>query len=299
MWLRIVLALLIVAPLTSLSAQEPPPEPPPEETAPPEQAPPEQAPPEQAPPEQAPPQEAPPPQAAPQQAPPQPAPTEAPPPEAAPAEPTEKQSFWNKLWPKQDEVLPVPEGTTAAQPVPTPTAPRRLAGVQKRLRASRVGTDLVGRRYLDLVDTGTATAGQLNEFGIWLSGQGILEPAEEYFRAALELNDADAEVWNNLGMVQLRLGQDGAKSSFEHAIELVPTHAVAHYNMGIVLDHAGEYDAAVEEYIRALTLDPRLGDPVHNPQVVHNQRLLVVRLGLYERKAKTLGLPMGQAAPKK
>jgi Flp pilus assembly protein TadD len=171
--------------------------------------------------------------------------------------------------------------------------------VQERLRASRVGTDLVGRRYLDLVDTGTATAGQLNEFGIWLSGQGILEPAEEYFRAALELNQEDAEVWNNLGMVQLRLGQDGAKSSFQHAIELVPTHAVAHYNMGIFLDHAGEYDAAVEEYIRALTLDPRLGDPVHNPQVVHNQRLLVVRLGLYERKARTLGLPMGQVAPKK
>ena len=79
----------------------------------------------------------------------------------------------------------------------------------------------------------------------------------------------------------------------------MPTHAVAHYNMGIFLDGKGEYDAAVEEYMRALTLDPHLGDPVYNPQVVNNPRLLVVKLGLYERKARTVGLPMGQAAGQK
>ncbi len=178
--------------------------------------------------------------------------------------------------------------------------PRRLVVVQERLRASRVGSDLTGIRYLDLVDSGTATPAQLNAFGVWLAGQGILEPAQEYFRAALDVNKTDPEAWNNLGMVQLRLDEGGAaKSSFEHVIAIDPTHARAHYNMGMCLDADGNYDGAIQEYTRALLLDPRLGDASYNPQVVNNPRLLVVRMGLYERKAKTVGLSMGQTAPPK
>jgi tetratricopeptide (TPR) repeat protein len=248
--------------------------------------------------------------------------------DAAPAPaPEKKQGFFRRLWPRQDEVpsAPAPTSTAApetqagsdpAAPGPAPTAaaapaaaaaapapvvvPRRLAVVQERLRATRVATDLTGLRFLDLVDSGAATPADLNAFGVWLAGQGILEPAQEYFRAALDMNKADPEVWNNLGMVQLRLEQDGAKSSFEHAIALDPTHARAHYNLGIYLDDQGNYDGAIEEYTRALLLDPRLGDASYNPQVVNNPRLLVVRMGLYERKAKTVGLSMGQTAqPKK
>ena len=229
----------------------------------------------------------------------------------APA-PEQKQGFFRRLWPRQDEVptapaptAPAPTGTVApaAAPVgtPPPPVPRRLAVVQERLRASRIGSDLTGIRYLDLVDSGTATPGQLNAFGVWLAGQGILEPAQEYFRAALDINKTDPEVWNNLGMVQLRLDEGGAaKSSFERAIALDATHARAHYNLGMCLDADGNYDGAIEEYTRALLLDPRLGDAAYNPQVVNNPRLLVVRMALYERKAKTVGLSMGQTAtPKK
>jgi tetratricopeptide (TPR) repeat protein len=100
-------------------------------------------------------------------------------------------------------------------------------------------------------------------------------------------------------MVQMRLGQDAAKSSFEKAIGIDATHARAHYNLGIHHDDHGNYDGAIEEYTRALLLDPRLGDASYNPQVVNNQRLLVVRMGLYERKSKTVGLSMGQTSPKK
>ena len=225
--------------------------------------------------------------------------------DAAPA-PEKKQGFFRRVWPRQDEVPTAPAPTAggaasapaaaAAAPVPVP---RRLAAVQERLRATRVGTDLTGIRYLDLVDSGTATTAELNAFGVWLAGQGILEPAQEYFRAALDMNRADPEIWNNLGMVQLRLDDGGAKSSFEKAISLDPTHARAHYNLGMSLDDEGNYDGAIQEYTRALLLDPRLGDASYNPQVVNNPRLLVVRMALYERKAKTVGLSMGQTAPPK
>jgi Tfp pilus assembly protein PilF len=163
---------------------------------------------------------------------------------------------------------------------------------QERLRASHIGQDPTGRRFLDLMEAGEPTAAQLNEFAIWLSGQGLLDAAEDYFRAALQIDRSNPDVWNNLGMVQVRLGEPGARTSFQRAIALQPGHALAHYNLGTMLDAAGSYDAAIEEFTRALTLDPRLGDPAHNPQAVHNQRLLVVRLGLYGNKAKTLGLPM-------
>ncbi|HEX5042101.1 MAG TPA: tetratricopeptide repeat protein [Candidatus Polarisedimenticolaceae bacterium] len=231
--------------------------------------------------------------------------------EAPSPAPEKKEGFFRRLWPRQDAVptepAPAPTGAPGAASAPAaPTAaavppapvPRRLAVVQERLRATRVGTDLTGLRYLDLVDSGTATPAQLNAFGVWLAGQGILEPAQEYFRASLDMNREDAEVWNNLGMVQLRLDQDGAaKSSFERAIALDPTHARAHYNLGMYLDDQGDYDGAIQEYTRALLLDPRLGDAAYNPQVVNNPRILVVRMGLYERKAKTVGLSMGQTAP--
>jgi len=224
----------------------------------------------------------------------------APPPAPAP-EP--KEGFFRRLWPREDEVAaaPAPAGTPTPSSVAATaavTVPRRLAVVQERLRATRVAADPTGLRYLDLVDSGAASAAQINEFGIWLAGQGILEPAEQYFRASLDIR-ADPDVWNNLGMVQMRLGQDGAKSSFEKAIGLDATHARAHYNLGIYHDDKGDYDAAIEEYTRALLLDPRLGDAAYNPQVVNNQRLLVVRMGLYERKSKTVGLSMGQSTPNK
>lgn len=203
--------------------------------------------------------------------------------------------FWRRLWPRQDETGAAPAAETASRSA-APT--RRLALTQDRLRDSRVGQDPTGRRFLDLVDAGAPTAAQLNDFGIWLSSQGILEASQEYFRAALQLDRGNADVWNNLGMVELRLGDSGAKASFQRAIALDPAHALAHYNLGTLHDAAGAYDDAIEEYTRALMLDPRLGDPVYNPQAVHNERLLVVRLGLYAQQTKTLGLPVG-ADPKK
>ena len=202
-----------------------------------------------------------------------------------------KKGLWRRLWPRHDDPgVPAEAAPEAASDAGAPVT-RRLALTQQRLRDSRVAQDPTGRRFLDLVD-GDPTAAQLNEFGIWLAGQGLLDASQEYFRAALALDRGDPDVWNNLGMVQVRLGQSGARSSFQRAIALEPTHALAHYNLGTMLDADGAYDAAIEEFTRALTLDPRLGDPAFNPQAVSNPRLLVVRLGLYGSRAKTLGIPM-------
>ena len=54
------------------------------------------------------------------------------------------------------------------------------------------------------------------------------------------------------------------------------------------------YDAAIEEYRRALVIDPSLSDPRKNPQVVNNENMVAVRLKIYQNQAGSLGLPLLQ-----
>ena len=76
------------------------------------------------------------------------------------------------------------------------------------------------------------------------------------------------------------------------SVEIDPFIAEAHYNLGAAYDALNEYDKAIEEYMIALTLDPKLGDVRYNPQVVNNDRMDVVQLLLYQRQLGTRGLPL-------
>ena len=80
--------------------------------------------------------------------------------------------------------------------------------------------------------------------------------------------------------------------AYSRALSLDPNLAYAHYNLGAVLDEMGKYDDAIEEYRIALTLDPSLGDPAINPQAANNERLLAVKLMLYQEQIGNIGLPL-------
>lgn len=49
-------------------------------------------------------------------------------------------------------------------------------------------------------------------------------------------------------------------------------HADAHYNRGTALAHAGEYDAAIEAFDRALALEPDMADAAHNKAIVEQMK---------------------------
>ncbi len=67
-----------------------------------------------------------------------------------------------------------------------------------------------------------------------------------------------AFVHNLLGVEYVKTDRfQEAVSSFEQAVSLLPHDAMTHYNFGLALVCAGDYDRATQEVQRALELDPR------------------------------------------
>ncbi len=271
----------------------------------PEQQPPEQQAPPQ--PQQQPPQQAPPPQ--PQQQPgaarpqvsqpPPPAAAPAQPPKATPTPPQPPQGGAPKTAAPTPTPSTVPPSTTrAAAPARTRKAPAELEKIQGRLRSGPVGQDPVARRYMDLIDRGEATVEDFNSFAVYLAKKNFLKDAEAYARVAVKMDKTNRDYWLNLGTIRLQASTlSSALVAYKKAKKLDPNYALAWYSLGVVYDYMRKYDKAVQAYTNALALDPSLGDSKTNPQVVNNDRLLVVNLLLYQGKEGGLAMALRGGPP--
>ncbi len=68
--------------------------------------------------------------------------------------------------------------------------------------------------------------------------------------------DSAAYVQNLLGVEYVKTGRyQDAVGSFEQAASLLPHDAMTHYNFGLALVCAGDYDRAAQEVARAMELD--------------------------------------------
>lgn len=192
---------------------------------------------------------------------------------------------------------------TAAVVAATSTALGRhpsgsLVKTCKHLAAGPLASEPNSLAYLHLIETGTATGAQVNDFANYLAKRGMPRVALQFQEYATELSPNDPTTWLNLGTIQRSIGELGsAAGSFKHAISIDATNGLAHYNLGSVYDADHKYDDAIEEYRRALILDPTLADPRKNPQVVNNENLLAVQLSIYSNKSSALGLPLLQMQP--
>ena len=85
--------------------------------------------------------------------------------------------------------------------------------------------------------------------GVILEGLGRIDEAAKHFQKAIDIDDAYAEAWVNLGNCKLHQGDvAGAKQCFETAESLNPDDALAKYNLMHALALFGEWDAAFERY---------------------------------------------------
>lgn len=90
---------------------------------------------------------------------------------------------------------------------------------------------------------------------------GAAEEAKVLCDHSLEWCPEYPDAWNNLGLVEERLGHDAlAKEAFLKAIRLAPDHHQAHHNMGRLLMKERQFARAAQEFERALDVVPDYRD---------------------------------------
>lgn len=176
--------------------------------------------------------------------------------------------------------VPEPEAVPAAPPAPSEPLGEPVSDTGEPAPPSQ----LLGGRPV------APEAARLTELGLQLMRQRHFAEAIDTFKSAASADSKHPVLWNNLGSAYLTLGKPiKAQGAFSRAISLDPNYAMAHYNLGAVLDEGLDYDGAVASYARALELDPALGRPEKNPSVVNNTHLAAVHLVLYKRQVGALG----------
>lgn len=92
--------------------------------------------------------------------------------------------------------------------------------------------------------------------GVLFYRAGKLPLAHQHFRAVLALGPNDPEALNELGLVELALGnRTDARSTFEDLLDRHPDHGQAWNNLGLALAGQGQLEEACRAFRRALALN--------------------------------------------
>ena len=91
------------------------------------------------------------------------------------------------------------------------------------------------------------------------------ERAVDAYQRVTTLAPAHAAAWNNLGLLQHRMGRyEDARRHYEVALAADPACAEAPYNLGSLHDDLGDLAQAVLWYRRALEIQPNYADAHFN-----------------------------------
>ena len=111
-------------------------------------------------------------------------------------------------------------------------------------------------------------------FAAHLQRDRQFEPAEQIYRAMLELKPQDPNPMHFLGVLLARTGRPEAALDFiRRSLEIDPAVAAWHNNLGNVLLGSGRVEEAERSYAKSSELDPA------NPEVLNNLAVLQRRLG--------------------
>lgn len=136
-------------------------------------------------------------------------------------------------------------------------------------------------------------AGLHNNLGNQYVLRNQMKDALREFRIAADLDQNSPVPWNNIGTTYKKIGKLGsAVDAFEKAVRIDGRYALAYYNIGTVFDEKNDYDKAIEYYLKALALKPELTEVKHNPQVVENKNIMVVKLRHWLEESGNIALPL-------
>ncbi|MBM7517044.1 tetratricopeptide repeat protein [Nocardioides nitrophenolicus] len=101
-------------------------------------------------------------------------------------------------------------------------------------------------------------------------------------KATPTLSSADRLV--NTGLEQIAAGDvDSARDTFASALDVDPSNAWAHYNLGYLAQQDDDIATALDEYDRALSTDPELAPALYNLAILTESADLGTAVDLYRR----------------
>ena len=88
--------------------------------------------------------------------------------------------------------------------------------------------------------------------------------ALEYIQEALFYEERAAYIYNELGLISYRLGDDNCEELYRRAIALSPTWAMPYSNLGYFLTERDRFDEAKEVSEKAISLKANIAQPYYN-----------------------------------
>ena len=121
--------------------------------------------------------------------------------------------------------------------------------------------DCLDQGHPQTIEVNQTDADAYNNLGSVLVGQGKLEEAAQAYHCALEINPNDADTYNNLGSVLVGRGKlEEAVQAYRQALEINPNDADVRYNLGRALIGRGKLEEAVQVCHQALRINPNDAD---------------------------------------
>lgn len=142
--------------------------------------------------------------------------------------------------------------------------------------------DAAVEAYRAAADARPAPRGASNHLVLALVKSGRSSEGITRARALTAEAPDDAERWFTLGLAQTDVDDDGAIDSFHRALALDRRHALARYNLALVLYHADRLQPALDELHEALAIQPR-------PEVQYTLGIVYWHQGDLDRAVRALG----------
>ncbi len=121
----------------------------------------------------------------------------------------------------------------------------------------------------------------LTNLGYLQSGKGDHEAAVRYYQESLEIHPTFAVTHNNLGSALMQMDRlDEAVGAFRRALELDSSYAEAHNNLGIALARQEKCGEAIREFEESLRLRP------DNPRTRQNLDLAIKKAGASDEQGQ-------------
>jgi tetratricopeptide (TPR) repeat protein len=131
--------------------------------------------------------------------------------------------------------------------------------LQQGLEAQAAGhLDTAVDAYLRVIQLDPENKFAYYNLGVIEHGRGEVQAAESHYRTTLGLDPDFVPALFNLAILRTEAGAEEAVSLYEHLIEVDPSHAAAHLNLGFLLIEQGRERRGQKELDEAVRLDPSL-----------------------------------------